>query len=240
MDDAVRPEYHKDDVVRNLWQAYKKTNEYKSGRTESISSVHPLIRKREAEALNAIFKAFVIRLQSSVILRERYQSKTVGEWTDDWKRMHATLFHNVLRERGELRQTEVRFGSPGDEERHRIPNHLQMPAELQQFAYQISKDLVEVVSGDIDNICEYLARAHYQFIRIHPFNDGNGRIARVLTDQLAICLGLPPVVTGFPRTDPHKKRVYHDAITECTYDPACTSLKRWIKSQITYKITEIA
>lgn len=240
MEDSLRPELHRDDVVPNLWRAYKKTAEYKNGRTESISSIHPIVRKREAEGLNSIFIAFVSRLQSNVILKDRYISKNVGEWIADWKRMHNTLFHNVLKLRGDWRTTEVRFGAPGDEDRHRIPKPIRVQSEMQEFAYMISKELASTAEDDIDAVCSYLAKVHYQFIRIHPFLDGNGRIARVLTDQLAVAMGLPPVVTGFPRTDDEKKRVYHEAITACISDPSCAQLMRWIKDQIERKIKQLA
>lgn len=240
LDGAARQEYSRDEVVRNLWQAYQKTEEYRVGRTESISSVHPLVRKREADALNRIFNEFVERLRRPDLIRDRYENKNIGEWIMDWKRMHSTLFHDVLRRRGEWRQTDVRFGAPGDEERHRIPRWQMVAKEMNEFAYVLSKELREVVSGDIDSICEYLAKIHYQFIRIHPFPDGNGRIARVLTDQLAVSLGLPPVVTGFPRSNQEKKSIYHHAITECMYDARYTTLKVWIKDQIESKIDELA
>ena len=31
-----------------------------------------------------------------------------------------------------------------------------------------------------------LADIHFRFIMIHPFDDGNGRIARAITDQVSL------------------------------------------------------
>ncbi len=39
-----------------------------------------------------------------------------------------------------------------------------------------------------------LARLHLEFERIHPFNDGNGRIGRVLLNYTLYRLGFPPVI----------------------------------------------
>lgn len=38
------------------------------------------------------------------------------------------------------------------------------------------------------------ALLHYKFVRIHPFDDGNGRIARLLMNYVLLTIGLPAVV----------------------------------------------
>ncbi len=38
------------------------------------------------------------------------------------------------------------------------------------------------------------AEFHYKFIRIHPFDDGNGRTARILMNFILMQLGFPPVI----------------------------------------------
>jgi Fic family protein len=51
------------------------------------------------------------------------------------------------------------------------------------------------------------AVVHNQFENIHPFRDGNGRVGRILLNNILIKNGLPPINIG------HKnRRVYYEAL----------------------------
>ena len=45
------------------------------------------------------------------------------------------------------------------------------------------------------------AEFHYQFSLIHPFDDGNGRLARILMNFLLVREGYPPVIIGADNTE---------------------------------------
>ena len=70
----------------------------------------------------------------------------------------------------------------------------------------VSKKLDEVYPGgkDLDRdglqaIIELAAWTHSEWVRIHPFSNGNGRTARMLTNALLMRYGLPPVLRLRPR-----------------------------------------
>ena len=56
-------------------------------------------------------------------------------------------------------------------------------------------DTPELVA-DIIDLCAWV---HAEWVRIHPFANGNGRIARFWANYIALRYGLPPFVTTRPR-----------------------------------------
>lgn len=51
----------------------------------------------------------------------------------------------------------------------------------------------EIEKADIEPIL-LAAEFHYRFVRIHPFDDGNGRMARILMNFILMRFGYPPVI----------------------------------------------
>ena len=52
---------------------------------------------------------------------------------------------------------------------------------------------------------ELAAQFHYRFVRIHPFDDGNGRLSRLLMNYILFKIGLPPAII---RTDDKKNYLF--------------------------------
>lgn len=51
-----------------------------------------------------------------------------------------------------------------------------------------------LVPGDRDGALRSHVALHASFVRIHPFPDGNGRLARLVANLPVIRSGLPPVI----------------------------------------------
>ncbi len=49
------------------------------------------------------------------------------------------------------------------------------------------------VSKIPDEIVETLIYTHYEFVKIHPFNNGNGRTGRILLNLVAMKFGYKPL-----------------------------------------------
>lgn len=99
------------------------------------------------------------------------------------------------------------FGEPVKKRAHpgefkRQPNHVQQPdgtihyyAEPEQVAPEIER-LCDGIHAQLVSTHPVVvgALAHYHMVRIHPFDDGNGRGARLLMNWVLMQKGYPPVV----------------------------------------------
>ncbi|MBM4348825.1 MAG: Fic family protein [Deltaproteobacteria bacterium] len=62
----------------------------------------------------------------------------------------------------------------------------------------------------IEKIIKALAVVHTELVLIHPFRDGNGRVARLLATLMALQAGLPPL--DFSGMKGYKRKAYYEAI----------------------------
>lgn len=89
----------------------------------------------------------------------------------------------------------------------RIGRHIAAPPE--RIVAMLTDLLIWYSSDQSTYFVDKLARFHLEFERIHPFNDGNGRIGRVLLNEQLIRAGYPPVIIR-----DKEKQDYYDAFTE--------------------------
>ncbi len=71
-----------------------------------------------------------------------------------------------------------------------LPNPLKVPDLMAQFiAWLTNTQTIEALHP-----VALAAEAHYRFVSIHPFVDGNGRTARLLMNLLLLQAGYPPAI----------------------------------------------
>lgn len=99
------------------------------------------------------------------------------------RELHRRMFGDTWKWAGRFRRTAKNVGVPAA----RIAEQL--------------KDLLDDTSGWIEHgtyaTDEIAARFHHRLIAIHPFPNGNGRHARMITDTLLVSLGAAPFTWGF-------------------------------------------
>ncbi|MGS2724101.1 Fic family protein [Porticoccus sp. GXU_MW_L64] len=67
-----------------------------------------------------------------------------------------------------------------------------VPALMSEFIYLINR--VDHSKLTIENAANTYAKFHAAFVHIHPFWDGNGRLARLIANIPLLKAGLPPIV----------------------------------------------
>lgn len=97
------------------------------------------------------------------------------------KEIHGMLLEGVRGEgkRGQYREEQVWVGQTGDA----IERATYVPPE-NIFVQEYMDNLETYLNSDSDDALIQGAIFHYQFEAVHPFNDGNGRIGRLLIPLL--------------------------------------------------------
>lgn len=136
-----------------------------------------------------------IREIHQMILKERYQSDAItpdGQPTKKWVEVgeYKSTPNHVKTATGEI----FRFASPEE-----------TPAKMEELMNWYKKSLKDKKINPLFFAVEF----HYRFVRIHPFDDGNGRMARILMNFILMQMHLPPAIIP---TD--KREDYYSALSQ--------------------------
>jgi len=124
------------------------------------------------------------------------KKEPLSEW--NIKSIHQLILKNIDdKNAGVYRNINVTI--PGAD--HVPPDTLQVAGEMSKFIEWYNSDAQKM------HLVERAARVHGDFVKIHPFVDGNGRTARLLMNLELMKNGFPPVVL------PVEKRLeYYEAL----------------------------
>ena len=86
------------------------------------------------------------------------------------------------------------------------------PSQVLQLIYQFTDNLnFKILNAtSLQEHLECLTFAHYEFVRIHPFNNGNGRTGRILMNIVAMKFGYKPLELYHRKGD--SRKIYIDAM----------------------------
>jgi Fic family protein len=106
----------------------------------------------------------------------------LSDW--DIRQIHNLVLRRISpTEAGRYRQLDVK--AAGTE--HLYPPHYLLPGLMADFIEWLS------ANRSATHPVEYASEAHYRFVSIHPFTDGNGRTGRLLMNLLLLKAGFPIV-----------------------------------------------
>jgi len=104
----------------------------------------------------------------------------------------GSIYHTALGDfdssKGELRLLNVSAGIGG-------PSYLsyqKVPARLAELCLWLNERRHQLASNEIEDIYRLSFEAHYYLVSIHPWVDGNGRMARLVMNQIQMEFGVLP------------------------------------------------
>jgi len=142
---------------------------------------------------------------------ERTMAVLVGQYDEkhrftaaDLRAMHKSWLGEIYEWAGDYRQVNV---SKGD---FPFAAAARVPALMEQFERDVLARYTPCNFSERADIVRALAETHVELVLIHPFREGNGRLARVLSILMALQAGLP--LLNFSLIAEEKKQEYFDAV----------------------------
>ncbi|WP_298719631.1 Fic family protein [uncultured Oceanisphaera sp.] len=105
----------------------------------------------------------------------------------DIQRWHRQWLGKLYQWAGQLRTVNM---SKGD---FHFAAADQLPRLVSTFELDFLSQLADLNTWPEDAVIRYLAQSHVEFILIHPFREGNGRVSRLLLDIMALQAGYQPL-----------------------------------------------
>ncbi len=154
-----------------------------------------------------------IDLDRYITEREIFEAKNLARVVSyiDKKAKERELGFDVILSLHKMLMSNIRDEIAGrfrkDDEYVRVGSHI-APAP-KEINGSLEKMLSEHNATSHENIIRRIARLHLAFEYLHPFNDGNGRIGRVINNYLLIREGFVPINIKFI-----DRKKYYDAFKE--------------------------
>ena len=168
-----------------------KLREYEEMKAHNVAFDHMMRLSKEKRVINE----GDIRDLNKICLKEPfYKIARTPDGESTRKKIipgeYKTSPNHVFTETGEIFQ----FASPGE-----------TPSLMAELVQWIEQWLKQSLDGQHKSLVSFLAELHKRFILIHPFDDGNGRVVRLLMGYILIRLDFLPIII-------HDRREYIKAI----------------------------
>ena len=135
------------------------------------------------------------------------------------KQIHSLILKNIDDEnKGKYRTTNVIISGA----EHKPPQSFEVQSQMQEFIKKYNENITKL------HPIELASFVHIEFVKIHPFIDGNARTSRLLMNLELIKAGFPPVVIEL-----EDRLEYYKALdiahTENDYKPFLELMKKVIE-----------
>lgn len=153
--------------------------------------------------------------------RENFKQPLTEEMLFEWHEllMQGAYINNVGKWRSHSEPMQIVSGSIGKEKVHfEAPPSANVPLEMSRF--------IDWFNGkNISNVLIKAAAAHLYFESIHPFEDGNGRMGRLIAEK-ALSIGLgSPVLFSISTAIERQRNLYYSKLNEAS---KTLQIENWI------------
>lgn len=129
-------------------------------------------------------------------------------------RMHSDWLAAIYPFAGMLRTIDLIAPAQGDVPEFRFCHAAYLESNLDSFEKKFLDTHTPCRAFTTKNLSEKLAITHAEFIAIHPFREGNGRVGRWITELMSLQAGYPSPAHGFSgRNGPTLRQEYYRAIS---------------------------
>jgi fido (protein-threonine AMPylation protein) len=160
----------------------------------------------------------VVRAEAFLLDLELPVELTTGLLLD----IHRVTFGHLYDWAGQWRRSNPNVGN------FVPPSYQQVPPLMYQFVEEVQYRQQQV--QDEAQVVQLLAYAHHRLVAIHPSTNGNGRMARLLTNLLAFLHGYQDVVLYAREAGDSRKKYLQAMRLGETYD--YSELENLIKMQL--------
>lgn len=174
-------------------------DQYEPGsRGRVLKNLLGIKRKREMDARETLEQMRTLqKLLRTYSLEHRFTAQDIC-------RMHKLWLGGIYPWAGMPRQVNISKGN------FTFAMASQVPKLLQQLETGPLTEFTPCRYGGMDTLVHALAVVHTELVLIHPFREGNGRIARMLAVLMGLQAGLPPL--DFDGIKGKNKQAYFAAV----------------------------
>lgn len=174
-------------------------NQYQPGsQGRVLKNLRGISKKREMDLIEA--EEYYRALEEVT----RIYDKDHRFLSEDVRRIHQIWLGNIYKWAGQYRQVNLSKGG------FPFAMTAQIPKLMDDFEHGPLKAHTPCKHSSVEDVVESLAIVHAEVVLIHPFRDGNGRVARLLAVLMALQAGFP--LLDFGGIAGKKKKDYIKAI----------------------------
>lgn len=132
---------------------------------------------------------------------------------DELKDLHQTLMDGFNIPGGLYRNVDISVKGSN----HTPPSYIKVYDRMEKYFNYIAE-------GPKEDVLEYISYCHLQLAKIHPFLDGNGRLARLVLNYELMSNGFAPVIITADERDK-----YHHALEQFKVEKEINPFKDYLK-----------